>query len=69
MPSIFTMDIDTRWAREMSTLTPGDFAVVNKKVQFLDAGKDIKILMDMLYQEVNAKNEIRKNPFGFRSTD
>ncbi len=61
----FALDLDARQAQKMTNLTPGDFAVVRKKLQFLDIGNDIEILRDLLFQEVEAKNEIQQRQLGF----
>jgi hypothetical protein len=61
----FAMDLDSRKTIDMRNLTPGDFAVVSKKLKFLDAGDDLEMLLDLLYQEVEAKNEIQKKKLGF----
>ncbi len=61
----FAMNLDARRAGEIRNLTPGDFAVVSKKLKFLDAGNDLETLLDLLYQEVEAKNEIQQKKLGF----
>jgi SpoVK/Ycf46/Vps4 family AAA+-type ATPase len=61
----FALDLEARQAREMRTLTPGDFAVVSKMLQFLDIGKDPALLIELLYREVEAKNEIQQRQLGF----
>jgi SpoVK/Ycf46/Vps4 family AAA+-type ATPase len=61
----FALDLDGRRAKEMRTLTPGDFAVVSKKLQFLDVGNDAAHLIELLFQEVEAKNEIQQRQLGF----
>jgi hypothetical protein len=61
----FAMDLNVREAREMSNLTPGDFAVVCKKMKFLGVCQDSSQLIDLLCQEVEAKNEIKQRQLGF----
>lgn len=61
----FNVELDIKEARSMSNLTPGDFAVVSKKLKFLDESNENKALLDLLGQEVEAKNEIQQRTLGF----
>lgn len=61
----FNMELDVTEARSMCNLTPGDFAVVSKKLKFINAEKRVETLMDLLRQEVEAKNETRQKKLGF----
>lgn len=61
----FNLELEAEEARNIYNLTPGDFAVVSKKLRFLEAGRDIRSLVDLLNQEVEAKNEIKQRNLGF----
>ncbi len=61
----FNKELDAKEARSICNLTPGDFAVVSKKLKFLDDGNDYGTLMELLNQEVEAKNEIQQRQLGF----
>ena len=49
---------------QLSTLTPGDFAVVRKKAEILQCLDDPPALAGMLREECHAKEE-RRSPIGF----
>ena len=51
---------------DMTTLTPGDFAVVRKKAEILRCLDDPAALASMLREECDAKEE-RRRPIGFRA--
>ena len=51
---------------DMTTLTPGDFAVVRKKAKILRCLDDQVALAGMLREECDAKEE-RRRPIGFRA--
>lgn len=61
----FGIELEPQKACNIANLTPGDFAVVSKKLKFLNTGKEVSMLMDLLYQEVEAKNEIQQRQLGF----
>ena len=50
---------------QLTTLTPGDFAVVRKKAEILRCLDDPTALAGMLREECDAKEE-RRPPIGFR---
>ena len=61
----FNMELDLNDARGLRNLTPGDFAVVSKKLKFLNEGQCAETLMELLCQEVEAKNETQQRMLGF----
>ncbi|MHA1575493.1 MAG: AAA family ATPase [Alphaproteobacteria bacterium] len=50
---------------ELKMITTGDFAVVQKKAEFLDTLKDEKYIIQMLKEEMKNKNEKIKKEIGF----
>jgi len=64
----FGLSLDARQAGSLRNLTPGDFVVVKKKVRYLGCGKDVTTLVELLQQEVEAKNELSAvSPIGFHA--
>ncbi|PLX88395.1 MAG: AAA family ATPase [Desulfuromonas sp.] len=61
----FGQNLGPNDARRLSTLTPGDFAVVRKKIRFFEKEQSSAQLIDLLQQEVEAKNEIHQRTIGF----
>lgn len=49
----------------LDNLTPGDFAVVQRKLRFLDLQADAQRLLDLLTEESRAKPDARRTPVGF----
>jgi len=61
----FNLKLDFKNASTLCNLTPGDFAVVSKKLKFIGEEPDLTMLINLLSQEVEAKNEVRQRHIGF----
>ncbi len=61
----FNLDVGEKTVSRLQSLTPGDFAVVSKKSQFLGLNEDIEEILSLLEQEMDAKNEKKTRPVGF----
>ena len=61
----FGVDINVHRAGSMVNLTPGDFAVVRKKVLLLGNSPALDELSSLMYREITAKNEVLRKPLGF----
>jgi len=60
----FKLDIPPVKSTSLHCLTPGDFAVVRKKLEYLNIN-DSKRIIEMLHQEIESKNEPAKPAIGF----
>ena len=61
----FGVEVDVHQVSSMVNLTPGDFAVVRKKLRFLGIDPNYDALLELLMAEVSAKNEVLRKPLGF----
>ena len=61
----FGVEINACQAASMVNLTPGDFAVVRKKLSLLGINPTVEELSGLLHYEITAKNEMLRNPLGF----
>lgn len=61
----FNLKLDVKSAEILRNLTPGDFAVVCKKLKFIEAEREHGALINLLNGEVEAKNEVRQRQIGF----
>ena len=61
----FGVTVTPRQVTGMSGLTPGDFALVDKKARIIGCETDRNALVDMLKQELEAKESRPGRPMGF----
>ena len=62
----FDMEISAQIAKSLSFVTPGDFAVVKDKINFLGSKSAVSDIVDMLDEEIKAKNEVFPRNIGFQ---
>jgi len=62
----FDMKISAQIAKSLSFVTPGDFAVVKKKINFLGSKFAVSDIVDMLDEEIKTKNEVFPINIGFQ---
>ncbi len=60
----FGVSVQASQLKDLTSLTPGDFAVVQKKVKILNV-TDANEIIDMLRQEISAKGIVVKEKIGF----
>ncbi|WP_051321641.1 AAA family ATPase [Chrysiogenes arsenatis] len=61
----FRITVDDRHIRELTMLTPGDFALVQRKAELTGAKHEITSLVALLKNEMVAKQLTQSNPIGF----
>ena len=61
----FNLQVPAQWAEELSSLTPGDFALVKNKAEILGALKDPEKLKQMLTDEQKLKETRGNSQIGF----
>ena len=63
--SFFSMELNLEQAESLKFLTPGDFAVVKKRVRYSNSNVGLESLIELLQAEIRLKNETHKHKLGF----
>jgi SpoVK/Ycf46/Vps4 family AAA+-type ATPase len=65
MDKFFTLELDCNRAASLEGLTPGDFALVQKKARILECDGDLAEVVSMLHRELEEKNYTPARRIGF----